>query len=90
MKYARLYTGADGETHYEDLEMKIRAITGRSSHGSPWAATEAIFLSSPEDSNSALDTWHPLQRTSSLSCSREPPKSRPAMARFGDLNRARS
>jgi len=59
MKYARLYTGTDGETHYEDLEMELRPVPGRSSHGCPWAATEAIFLSSVEDSGASLNEWHP-------------------------------
>jgi hypothetical protein len=58
MKYLRLYTGPDGDSHFDDAEMEVHPVSGRSSHGRSWPSGEAIFLSSEEDSGPALNEWH--------------------------------
>jgi hypothetical protein len=60
MKYLRLYTGADGETHFDEHEMSMGSVPGRNSPGHAWkSGSEAVFLSSKQDSGQALDVWHP-------------------------------
>jgi hypothetical protein len=58
MKYVRLYSSPDGESHFGEAEMQLSAIPGRSSHGYTWTSGEAIFLSSSGGSTRELDEWH--------------------------------
>jgi hypothetical protein len=59
MKYFRIYTDADGETHFEDIEV----VFGESARGSELSdlipATGVIFRRSPADQ---LIDWHPAPR----------------------------
>lgn len=57
MKYLRLYAGPDGDTHFEDADMEMGPVPGRSNIGRSWPASEAIFIAGPADSR-ALDVWH--------------------------------
>jgi hypothetical protein len=57
MKYARLYVGPDGETHWQDLEMTMASLPGRTSHGYAWPVTEAIFIEA-DGPDSRLAEWH--------------------------------
>lgn len=59
MNYFRIYTGADGETHFEDLEIDLGEASGQSSLSRLIPATGVIFRRSP--ANQFID-WHPAPR----------------------------
>ena len=49
MKIVRLYTGADNESHFEDIEIDLKAV-GRAILASQWQPTEGIrFRCAPPD-----------------------------------------
>jgi hypothetical protein len=59
VQYFRIYAGADGETHFEDLEIDLGEASGQSSLSELIPATGVIFRRSPADQY--ID-WHPAPR----------------------------
>jgi uncharacterized cupin superfamily protein len=58
MKYIRIYTGDDGLTHFEDVEVATEPA-GFSRTSALFPATGVIFRSSPGDH---FNDWHPAPR----------------------------
>lgn len=59
MEYFRIYTGADGETHFEDLTVTWSGRSYSSDLSDPIAATGVIFRRSPADQ---FIDWHTAPR----------------------------
>lgn len=59
MKYFRIYTGPDGHSHFEDIEVEMTPGGGQSHLSAPIPATSIIFRTSPADQY--ID-WHPAPR----------------------------
>jgi hypothetical protein len=59
VNYFRIYTGADGETHFEDLEIDLDEASGQSSLSRLYPASGVIFRRSPADQ---FIDWHPAPR----------------------------
>jgi hypothetical protein len=57
--YFRIYTGEDGETHFEDLEIDIDEPSNGSNLSELIPATGVIFRRSPADQ---FIDWHPAPR----------------------------
>ncbi len=59
MKILRLYTGSDGESHFEELEMDFKP-RGNATETSPVQdATDIVFRSAPPGH---VQDWHPAPR----------------------------
>ena len=58
-KVTRLYTGPDGESHFEDMEVPLEDMGERGRASEPMKATGIIFRETDGDYN--LD-WHPAPR----------------------------
>ena len=59
MHYFRIYTDADGETHFEDLDIPVNTPSNGSTLSDLIPATGVIFRRSPADQY--ID-WHPAPR----------------------------
>jgi hypothetical protein len=59
MTYFRIYAGPDGESHFEDVDITLRAQPGGSEYSDLVPATGVIFRRSPADQ---LLDWHPAPR----------------------------
>ena len=59
MRIFRIYAGADGESHFEDVEIPLHGAANSSSYSALVPATGVIFRRSPADQY--LD-WHPAPR----------------------------
>jgi uncharacterized cupin superfamily protein len=59
MRYVHLYTGADGESHFRDVEVKIKETGSRGQRSEPMKATGIFFSTTGADYN--LD-WHNAPR----------------------------
>lgn len=59
MKVVRIYTGQDGESHFEDLEIELRELGRMGRISEPWQATGVIFRENDGDYH--LD-WHNAPR----------------------------
>jgi hypothetical protein len=59
MKYFRIYTGPDGESHFEDVEVELRPADRGSELSALIPATGIVFRRSAPDQY--LD-WHPAPR----------------------------
>ena len=58
-KVTRLYTGLDGESHFEDIEVPLDDRSGSIRQSEPLAATEIVFRET--DGNYNYD-WHNAPR----------------------------
>jgi hypothetical protein len=59
VKYFRIYSDEDGESHFEDLAIELEALPNGSAYSELQAATGVIFRRTPADQY--LD-WHPAPR----------------------------
>lgn len=59
MRYFRIYAGADGESHFEDVDVGPHGQSSGSDLSELYPATGVIFRRSPADQY--LD-WHPAPR----------------------------
>lgn len=59
MKYLRIYAGADGESHFEDVDIEMESQSGGSDLSRLYPAAGVIFRRSSSDQH--LD-WHPAPR----------------------------
>ncbi len=59
MRYFRIYTGPDGESHFADVEIDLHGQPGGSEYSDLVPATGVIFRRSPADQ---LLDWHPAPR----------------------------
>lgn len=59
MKYFRIYTGPDGESHFEDVEVPLPNRVRSSELSELIPATGVIFRRSPPDE---FIDWHPAPR----------------------------
>jgi hypothetical protein len=59
MHYFRIYAGADGESHFEDVAVALSGQPGGSEYSELHPASGVIFRRSPADQ--FLD-WHPAPR----------------------------
>jgi hypothetical protein len=59
MQYFRIYTGPDGETHFEDVDVALTSGGGQSALSALIPATGVIFRRS--DADQYID-WHPAPR----------------------------
>jgi hypothetical protein len=59
MKFFRIFTGFDGETHFEDLEIELAPQPNGAYYSDLIAGTGVIFRRNPSDQ--VLD-WHPAPR----------------------------
>ena len=59
MRYFRIYADADGESHFEDLDVVLHPVPGGSTLSEIYPASGVIFRRSPADQ--FLD-WHPAPR----------------------------
>ena len=59
MKYFRIYASADGESHFEDLDIPLHEQPGGSEYSDLYPATGVIFRRSPADQ---FIDWHPAPR----------------------------
>ncbi len=59
MRYFRIYADADGETHFEDLDVALSPAPGGSELSALYPASGVIFRRSPP--GQVLD-WHPAPR----------------------------
>jgi hypothetical protein len=59
MQYFRIYTGPDGETHFEDVELSTAEERGESVLSAPIQAASVIFRRTSKDQNA---DWHPAPR----------------------------
>ena len=59
MRYFRIYADADGESHFEDLEIALSGQPGGSEYSELIPATGVIFRRSPADQ---FIDWHPAPR----------------------------
>src|ERR687894_518190 len=59
MKYLRVYTDDQGESHFEDVEVKLAPGSGQSDLSELIPATGVIFRRSPADQ---FVDWHPAPR----------------------------
>lgn len=59
MKVTRLYTGSDGESHFEDIDISLDSIVGSERMSELISATGIIF----RETSGAYDLdWHPAPR----------------------------
>jgi uncharacterized cupin superfamily protein len=59
VRYFRIYSDADGESHFQDLEIELEAQPNGSAYSELHPATGVIFRRTPADQY--LD-WHPAPR----------------------------
>jgi len=59
MQYFRIYTGADGETHFEDIDVEMEGAAGASALSALVPVSGVIFRRSPADQ---YISWHPAPR----------------------------
>lgn len=59
MKYVRIYADAEGESHFEDVELDLTNTGGATNLSEVFAATGVVFRRTSGDYN--LD-WHPAPR----------------------------
>ncbi|MGE0543560.1 MAG: hypothetical protein AB7R89_25640 [Dehalococcoidia bacterium] len=59
MQYFRIYSGPDGETHFEDVDVALNPGGGQSELSAMMPATGIIFRRSSADQH--ID-WHPAPR----------------------------
>lgn len=59
MRYFRIYAGADGESHFEDVDIALDERRNGSELSAPVPATGVIFRRSP--ATQFID-WHPAPR----------------------------
>lgn len=59
MHYFRIFTGPDGESHFEDVEIALSGQPGGSEYSALHPASGVIFRRSPADQ---FIDWHPAPR----------------------------
>ena len=59
MRYFRIYAGADGESHFDDVDVKLTDQQSGSDLSVPYPTSSVIFRRSPADQY--ID-WHPAPR----------------------------
>jgi len=59
MKIVRLYTGSDGESHFEEMEVEFRPWGEKTETTSLQDATDIVFRSAPPGH---VQDWHPAPR----------------------------
>ena len=59
MRSFRIYADADGESHFEDLDVALRPSPGGSELSAPYPASSVVFRRSPAGQ---VLGWHPAPR----------------------------
>lgn len=59
VRYFRIYAGADGESHFEDIDVKLASQARGSDVSAMYPAEGVIFRRSPADQ---FIDWHPAPR----------------------------
>ena len=62
MKIPRIYTGGDGRSHFEEIDLPVASRGLGSEQSAPMRVKNAVFLSSTLEANKAIGRMHPASK----------------------------